>query len=139
MPGTTTYVQNATFQSTCIETKVCSLDHKQKRNLRDDVTGFELQKWESRLSLLLNVAKNRHYVKKKGLNKSCSKLNFVQKKSASAYVYLPRSGARGVERFPSLKNNNIQKWESRFKYGARCCQKYVASFLYEIQFRTTFI
>ncbi len=27
-------------QPMCIETKVCSLDHKQKRNLHDDVTGF---------------------------------------------------------------------------------------------------
>ncbi len=29
----------------------------------------------------------------------------------------PQSGAGGIETFSSLKNNNMQKWESRYSLG----------------------
>ncbi len=40
---------------------------------------------------------------KKALNKSCSKLNFVQKSLQGHKSIFPRSKGRGLERFPSLK------------------------------------
>ncbi len=40
---------------------------------------------------------------KKALNKSCSKLNFIPRNPRVEMSISPRSGARGLERFPSLK------------------------------------
>ncbi len=42
------------------------------------VTCYDVLEWESMFTLGLNTAKNTHYMKK-GSNKSCSELNFVQK------------------------------------------------------------
>ncbi len=36
-------------------------------------------KWQNIFNLELNTAKSMHHIKKKGSNKSCSELNFVQK------------------------------------------------------------
>ncbi len=54
---------------------------------------------------------------KKALNKSCSKLNFIPKCPRTHMSIFPQSGARWLERFPSLQNNNVQKWESRCSLG----------------------
>ncbi len=54
---------------------------------------------------------------KKALNKSCSKLNFAQKSPQANMSISSWSEARGLERFPSLKNNNVQKWGNRFSLG----------------------
>ncbi len=44
-------------------------------------------------------------------------MNFVRKSLGAHTSISPWSGARGLKRFPSLKNNNVQKWESRFTLG----------------------
>ncbi len=54
---------------------------------------------------------------KKVLNKSCSKLNFVQESPRARMSIFPWSGARGRERFPYLKNNNVRKRGSRLSLG----------------------
>ncbi len=70
-----------------------------------------VQKWESRLRLGLDIAKNTHRIKE-SLNKSCSALNFVGN-SLRAHISISLwSGAKGLERFPILKYNNVQKRES---------------------------
>ncbi len=51
------------------------------------------------------------------LNKSSSKLNFVLKNQQAHMSISPRNGARRLERFPSLKNNTVQKLESRDTLG----------------------
>ncbi len=50
-------------------------------------------------------------------SKSCLKLNFVQKSQRTHMSISPQSGAWGIERFTSLKNNDIQKPESRYSLG----------------------
>ncbi len=50
---------------------------------------------------------------KKALNKSGSKLNFVRESPGAHMSISPQSRVRGLERFHSLKNNNVQKQESR--------------------------
>ncbi len=56
-----------------------------------------------------------HIASKKGSNKRCSELNFVQK-SLGTYmsIPLPRSEARGHKRYPPLKYYNVEKWKNRF-------------------------
>ncbi len=49
---------------------------------------------------------------KKVSNKSCLKLNFVQRSLWEHISIFPRSGGRGLERFPSLKYNNVQEVDS---------------------------
>ncbi len=44
---------------------------------------------------------------KKVLNKSYSKLNFIQKSPRTHISISPQSGARGPKRFPSLQNNTF--------------------------------
>ncbi len=44
-------------------------------------------------------------------------IEFRTKKSTNAYVYLPQSGAGGLERYPFLKYYNVEKWKSRFTLG----------------------
>ncbi len=64
------------------------------------------------LHLQANAAENMHRIKKSS-NKGCSELNVVQK-SLRAHMYIyPQSGARGLERYPSLKYYNVEKWKSR--------------------------
>ncbi len=61
-------------------------------------------------------------------NKGCSKLNFIQE---SQWVYIsisPKSGARGLEKLPSLKHSHALKQNSIFNFRAQHCQKYA---LYE--------
>ncbi len=53
---------------------------------------------------------------KKASKKSCS-LNFAQKSPRVHISASPRSRARGLERFPSLKNKNGENWKSRFSLG----------------------
>ncbi len=54
---------------------------------------------------------------KKALNESCSTLNFVQKSPQAHMSISSQSRARRLERYPSLKNNNVQKWGSRISLG----------------------
>ncbi len=61
---------------------------------------------------------------KKASNKSCLKLNFVQKCPPAHISTPPKSGARWLERFSSLKNNNAQKQESRFSLELDIAKKY---------------
>ncbi len=54
---------------------------------------------------------------------------FCTKNYVSAYVYSPPpppSRARGLERFPSLKYNNVQKWESRFSFQLDATKRYAS-------------
>ncbi len=53
---------------------------------------YNVQKWEIGFTFGLNAAKNTHYVKK-GSNKSCLELNFVQKSSRAHMSISPASGA----------------------------------------------
>ncbi len=55
------------------------------------------QKWEIRFTLGLSDAKNTLYIKKKGSNKSCSEMNFVQKSSPAHTSISLTSGARGTK------------------------------------------
>ncbi len=79
---------------------------------------------------------------KKASNKTCLKLNFVQKNLRAHMSIFPRSGARGLERFPFLKNYYVQKRGSRFSLGldaAKNMHRIKKSFkqkLFEIEFRT---
>ncbi len=56
-------------------------------------------------------------ISKKGLNKCCSELNFVQKSLQAHLSISNQSGARGLERYPSLKYYNVEKRKSRFTLG----------------------
>ncbi len=56
--------------------------------------NYNVQKRENRFSLGLNAAKNTHRLKKV-LNKSCSKLNFIQKCLRGRMYISSWSGAGG--------------------------------------------
>ncbi len=45
------------------------------------------------------------------------KINPLGKSQWAPISIFPRSGARGLERLPSLKYYNVLKWESRFTLG----------------------
>ncbi len=55
-----------------------------------------------RFSLGLNAAENIGYMKKAS-SKSCSKLNFLQKRQWAHMSTTTRSGTRGIERLLCLK------------------------------------
>ncbi len=81
-----------------------------------------------------------HIISKKASNKSCSKLNFIQK-SLRAHTSIYRtSEAAGLQRSVYLKSYNVHKWKSPPTstpgWDVHVCS---LTFLYEIQFRTTFI
>ncbi len=46
-------------------------------------------------------------ISKKGSNKSCSELNFLQKTLWTHISVSPRSGAKGLQRFPFLISYNV--------------------------------
>ncbi len=48
--------------------------------------------------------------------KSCSELNFLQK-TQWAYMSIPRTGARELQKLPFLKYCNVQKRKNRFVLG----------------------
>ncbi len=57
--------------------------------------SYNVQKWEIGFTLRLNNAKITHYIKK-GSNKSCLELNFVQKSPRAQVSIFPTSGAGGL-------------------------------------------
>ncbi len=70
---------------------VVSMITKRRRVHQSD---HNVQEWESSFTSVLNAAKNTHHIKK-GFNKSCLELNFVQK-SLRARMSIPsQSGAMG--------------------------------------------
>ncbi len=100
--------------------------------------NYNVQKWESRFSLGLDATKNTHRIKK-ALNKICSKLNFVQKSQRAHMCIPPGVGLGGskdshLRKIIMYKNGKVDSvWRSTLPKIS------IASFLYEIQFRTTFI
>ncbi len=66
--------------------------------------------------LQLNAAKTNDYIKKY-FKKKLFVIKFHTKKSVGAYVYLPKSGARGLQCLPCLKYYKVWKWESIFTLG----------------------
>ncbi len=67
-------------------------------------------------NLGLNSAKNTHQVKKAS-NKSCSKLNFLQKNPGTHMSISPQSGARWLERLICLKYYFVLKRQNIFNLG----------------------
>ncbi len=59
---------------------------------------YNALEWESSITLRLNAVKNIDYIKK-GSNKSCTKLNFLQKIHRMHISTYLRSGAGGLQRF----------------------------------------
>ncbi len=76
---------------------------------------YNVSKWESRFTLELNAAKNKHYIQKCFKLKLWS-LKLATKKSGANMLISMRSGAKGSKDCP-LKYYNVQKWESRFTFG----------------------
>ncbi len=75
---------------------------------------YNVEKRKSRFTLGINVAENKHRIQKKGSNKRCVELNFVQKSLRTHMSISPQSGARGLERYLYY---NVEKWKSRFTLG----------------------
>ncbi len=101
--------------------------------------SFNVQKYEIRFTLALSAANNTHYIKKAS-NKSCSELNFVQKSQWTRIcLSTPRvePGALKICTFEILKCTEMEKSPSSTP-GADGHMRPL-TFLYEIQFWTTFI
>ncbi len=61
---------------------------------------------------------------KKGLSKSCLKLNFLQISQWARMSISHQSGARGMEKLIWLKYLNVQKMLNYIPFGAERCEKY---------------
>ncbi len=70
------------------------------------IKNYNVLKWKIHLVWGSTLPKIR-ITSKKALSKSCLKFNFVQKRLQAHMSISPWSGARGLERFASLKNNNV--------------------------------
>ncbi len=73
-------------------------------------------KRKNSFKLGLNAAKNTHQIKKAS-NKSCLKLNFLQKSPRVHMSTSFQSAGRRLQRSVCLKSYNVQKWEIRFTLG----------------------
>ncbi len=96
-------------------------------------------KWEIRFIFRLNTAEITNYIKSCS-NKSCFELNFVQKSPWAHMSIFPTSGAWGapnIYTFEILKCTEMEKPTSSTPGGDRLIRS--LTFLYEIQFWTTFI
>ncbi len=58
-----------------------------------------------------------HVTPKNAVSKSCWALKSAQKSQRALMFISSRSGARGLQRLPSLKYYNVQKWQSIFTLG----------------------
>ncbi len=76
---------------------------------------YDVGKWQH--SIWGSTRPKIRITRRKGLNESCSNLNFIQKSLRAHMSTNPRSGARRLERLIWLKYNIVQKWQITFNLG----------------------
>ncbi len=84
---------------------------------------YNVLKWESRLNLEVDTAKNTDYIEKH-FKQKLFRIKFLAKTQWAHMSISFRSGAKGLLRLTFLKYYSVLQWQSRFTLGLNAAKKY---------------